>query len=132
MIPRQARAVAISIRVRRYLSSTCISAVSRQEGDRELDDLEPMLLERRDQVERRRAKLSGGALRTFIIWTFRIRLLAPRTRISKVSVLAGLMRSDYEAEVTSLPRRRREAIEGARRRCAPARIEPSGPEGQGH
>ena len=62
MIPRQARAVAISTRARRYLSSTCISAVSRQEGDRELDDLEPMLLERRDQVERRRAKLSGGAL----------------------------------------------------------------------
>lgn len=82
MMPRQARAVAISLHVQRYLSSACISAVSRQEGDRELDDLEPMLLERRDQVERRRAKLSGGASRTFIIRTFRIAVLAPRIRIS--------------------------------------------------
>ena len=85
MMPRQARAsVAIALHVRRYLSSACISAVSRQEGDRELDDLEPMLLERRDQVERRRAKLSGGASRTFIIRTFRIAVLELRIRISEI------------------------------------------------
>ncbi len=61
----------------------------RDESKKELDELQKMLFERRDEIERQRARLSGG-----------------------------LFRADYEKVVTSLPKRRREAIANEKKRLA--------------
>jgi tetratricopeptide (TPR) repeat protein len=74
---------------RRLLAEILWRTERKDEAERELEALRKLLLDRRDEIERKRAKLSGA------------------------------MRSaEFEELVTGLPKRRREIIDGQRRRLA--------------